>query len=209
MTVVAAPRLTDVSPALESGDRLTAGEFRRRFHQRPDIRKAELIEGVVYVASPARAPQHGDPEGDPGTWLGAYRARRPELRISHNATVRLDADNEVQPDVCLRRITGGTSRELDGYIHGPPELVAEIAASSDSVDLHDKKHAYRRAGVQEYIVWRTIDQAIDWCELHEGEYRLLGTDDGGVVHSRVFPGLRLDPSHLLAGDLAAALTGLD
>jgi Uma2 family endonuclease len=142
-------------------------------------------------------------------WLGVYRARHPELRLSHNATVRLDADNEVQPDLCLRRVTGGTARELDGYLHGPPELVAEIAASSVSIDLHDKKRAYRRAGVQEYIVWRVLDGVIEWWQLVEGEYVSLEADERGLIHSHVFPSLRLDPAHLVAGDLATALAALD
>ena len=33
-------------PPLESGDHLTRHEFERRYQARPDIKKAELIEGV-------------------------------------------------------------------------------------------------------------------------------------------------------------------
>ena len=96
----------------------------------------------------------------------------------------------------------------DDYLEGAPELVVEVAASSASIDLHDKLRAYRRNGVQEYVVWRTEEQRIDWFELADGEYRPLPADDAGVVHSRVFPGLRLAVPALLNGDLAAALREL-
>ena len=72
--------------------------------------------------------------------------------------MRLDEDNEPQPDVLLRiePDAGGQSRVSgDDYIEGAPELVVEIVASSTSVDLHDKLRAYRRNGVREYVVWRT------------------------------------------------------
>lgn len=50
-------------PPLESGDspletlreRLTCAEFERRYEATPEKFKAELIEGVVYLASPVRA----------------------------------------------------------------------------------------------------------------------------------------------------------
>jgi Uma2 family endonuclease len=190
---------------IENGDRLSQLEFHRRYEQRPDLKKAELVEGVVHVPSPVRARQHGGLEGDAGAWLGVYKADHPGLQLNHNTTVILDARNEVQPDICLRRIDGGSSRLVDDYIEGPPELVVEIAASSASIDLHAKKDLYRRTGVQEYIVWRVFDEAIDWWELRDDDYVTLAPDAEGVVHSNVFPGLRLKPADLLAGDLAAVL----
>lgn len=189
---------------LESGDVMSRAEFHRRYEQHPEIKKAELIEGVVYVPSPLRAEQHGDPDGDIGTWLGTYRAAHPDTRVSHNATVFLDNDNEAQPDISLRRITG-TSKLTDGYIEGPPELIVEVSSSSVSYDLHAKKNAYRRNGVQEYIVWRVRDEAIDWFALEEGEYVQLAPGPGGVIESGVFPGLRLDVAAMLEGDLARVL----
>jgi Uma2 family endonuclease len=96
----------------------------------------------------------------------------------------------------------------DDYLEGAPELVVEVAATSASIDLHDKLRAYRRNGVQEYVVWRTHERRIDWFELTDGEYRPLPADDAGVVHSRIFPGLRLAVPALLHGDLTAALRTL-
>ena len=93
----------------------------------------------------------------------------------------------------------------DDYVEGAPELIVEVATSCASIDLHDKLRAYRRNGVQEYVVWRTHERQIDWFELADGEYRLLAPDDAGIVHSRAFPGLRLAAGALLKGDLAGAL----
>lgn len=126
--------------------------------------------------------------------------------MGHNATVILDADNEVQPDVILCLAEGGSTwLDGEGYLHGPPELVAEVAASSASYDLHVKKHVYRRTGVQEYLVWRVLDGAVDWFVLEDDEYVALPLDEHGVLASRRFPGLRLDVQALLAGDLRRLL----
>jgi Uma2 family endonuclease len=196
-------------PILESGDRLTRAEFHRRYSKRPDLKKAELVEGVVYVASPVRFDVHGEPHGEVTAWLGTYRARVPGVRVGNNATVFLDADNEVQPDVCLwREESGGPRLTEDGYIEGPPQLVVEVAASSASYDLHDKLRAYRRSGVREYVVWRVLDGALDWFRLREGEYVRIEPDARGIIESEVFPGLRLHVEKLLARHLAGVLAEL-
>lgn len=193
---------------LESGDRLTRREFERRYAARPDIRKAELIEGVVYVASPARAISHGGPQSAIHVLLGTYAAFTPGILPLDNATVRLDLDNELQPDAALliRSGCGGQSRiSDDDYVEGAPELVVEIAASSASHDLHDKLAVYRRNGVREYLVWRTLEERIDGFELVGDEYLPLRPDDAGVVHSKVFPGLRIAVDALISGDIAGAI----
>ena len=195
-------------PVLESGDRLTRSEFERRYAACPEIKKAELIEGVVYVSLPVRTKLHGDPHAALQGLLFLYAARTPRVRIGDNATVRLDLDNEPQPDTHLRidkEAGGNAAVSEDGYLEGPPELVAEVAASSASIDLHAKRNAYRRNGVQEYIVWRTIDSRIDWWELVDGDYVPLPADEAGVIESHIFPGLRLATQALLAGELSAAV----
>ena len=196
---------------LENGDRLTRCEFERRYLARPDIRKAELVEGVVYMPSPVRAESHAKPTAALIMWLNVYCASTPRVSALADATVRLDRDNEPQPDALLRidAEAGGQSRvNADDYVEGPPELIVEMAASSVSRDLHDKLNAYRRSGVLEYVVWRVHDRAVDWFVLIEDEYRPQPPDAGGLLTSRVFPGLRLDVSALLDGDLAAVLATL-
>ena len=191
-------------PSLDSGARLTRFEFERRYEASPPKLKAELVEGVVYVASPVSLP-HGDEHFRLIGWLGAYAAQHLDVVGSDNATIRLDLDNEPQPDAHLRYRSSTRNRLVDKYLEGPPELIAEIAVTSQSIDLHDKLVAYRRNGVQEYIVWRVHDRAIDWFSLERGEYIRLDPDDRGVVHSRVFSGLRLAVQSLVDGDMAAVL----
>jgi Uma2 family endonuclease len=195
----------DRVPPLESGDCLTRAEFERRYRATPENFKAELVEGVVYVmASPVSGDWHGFPLFDFITWLGMYSWLTPGTQGGDNTTVRLDLDNEPQPDACLRILPshGGQSKttEEERYIEGAPELVAEIAASSASYDLHQKLNAYRRNGVREYIVWRTWDRAIDWFVLREGVFVPLRPDEQGIHKSTVFPGLWLDAAAMLAGD---------
>jgi Uma2 family endonuclease len=193
-------------PPLEGGDRLTRAEFERRYEAMPNLKKAELIEGVVYVPSPVRYTQHGHPDFTIAGWLGMYQAATPGTGGASNTTVRLDLDNEPQPDVLLRIERGGLSRiGADGYLEGAPELAIEVTASSASYDLHDKLRAYRRNGIQEYIVWRVLDEELDWFVLREGRYDRLEADDAGIIRSEVFPGLWLAASALISGDLPAVL----
>lgn len=194
-------------PPLEGGDRLTRREFERRYKAMPGLKKAELIEGVVYMPSPVRAT-HGQPHGQIMTWLGLYCVSTPGIALYDNTTVRLDADNEPQPDALLRiePECGGRSRiSDDDYIEGPPELIIEIAASSASYDLHDKLNAYRRNEIQEYMVWRIYDRLIDWWELREGAYVPIAPDQEGVIRSEVFPGLWLATPSLLEGKMTDVL----
>ena len=192
-------------PPLESGDRLSRDEFERRYHAMPPHVRAELVEGVVYVASPVSS-RHGHFHFDLNTWLGLYRVFTPGVEGASDATVRLDLDNVPQPDLLLkiRPDHGGRSRvSEDGYIEGPPEFVVEVAASSASYDLHDKLNAYRRNEVLEYVVWRVRDQSVDWFVLRNGRYERLAPSADGLLRSEVFPGLWLDAAALLRGDMAS------
>ncbi|MBW4523203.1 MAG: Uma2 family endonuclease [Scytolyngbya sp. HA4215-MV1] len=193
-------------PPLESGDRLSRAEFERRYHAMPHLKKAELIEGVVYVASPLRAQAHGSPHAHIICWLATYEAASPGVRCYDNPTVRLDGDNEPQPDAVLRlEQNGRSSISEDDYIEGSPELIVEVTASSASYDLHDKLRVYRRNGVQEYVVWRTYSQQIDWFYLQDGEYQSLTDGEQGIFCSRQFPGLWLASEALLSGNLGEVL----
>jgi len=197
-------------PPLESGDRLTRSEFERRYEAMRNV-KAELVEGTVYVQAAIRHREHGQPHLHLLTWLGTYIGATPGVDGGDNSSLRLDTDNEPQPDLLLRidEQHGGASHvDDDGYLTGPPEFVAEIAASTASYDLHDKLNAYRRNGVREYLVWRVLDQEFDWFILREGKYERLPADEQGLIRSEVFPGLWLDTAALLRGDLAAALESL-
>ncbi|MEB3212336.1 MAG: Uma2 family endonuclease [Leptolyngbyaceae bacterium] len=198
-------------PPLENGDRLGRDEFERRYQAMPHIKKAELIEGVVYMPAALRFRSHGQPHGSVMTWLGVYAGLTPCIALGDAPTVRLDLDNEPQPDAVLliEPQSGGQARlSKDDYIEGAPEMVVEIAASSVAIDLHDKKTAYRRNGVCEYIVWQVLDQKLNWFYLERGEFLSLTADSDGILKSRIFPGLWLNPSALLAGNMQHVLNCL-
>jgi Uma2 family endonuclease len=197
-------------PALHSGDRLTRTEFERRYQAMPHVKKAELIEGVVYMPSPV-SRAHAEIHSRMNTILGVYAATTPGVIVGDNATVRLDPDNDPQPDVYLRRdesLGGNTSVSADGHLEGAPELIVEIAAISSSCDLHDKKKAYRRNRVQEYIVWQIYEEKIVWFRLENEEYVAVNPDAKGIIRSQIFPGLWLDVNAMLQGDVAKALKTL-
>ena len=195
-------------PPLENGDRLTRAEFMRRYDAMPSLKKAELVEGVVYVPSPVRQKYHGAPHSHVVGWLVTYRAGTPSVETGDNSTILLDLDNAPQPDALLfiQPEHGGRVKiNEDGYIEGGPDLVAEVAASSASYDLHDKLNSYRRNGVREYIVHRVLDRQVDWFVLKDGRFEAQEISPDGLLRSTVFPGLWLDPAALVRGDLATVL----
>lgn len=196
-------------PPLQSGDRLSRDEFERRYRATSGNIKAELVEGKVYVMGPPVSSEgHSAPHFRFIGWLSIYEMRTPGVEGGDNGTIRLDLENEPQPDVFLRILPkhGGQSRNSkDDFIEGAPELITEIAASSANYDLHEKLEAYRRNHVQEYIVWRTWDRAIDWFKLQDGKYVLQAPDGQGVIKSSVFPGLWLDVAAMLAADRVRVL----
>jgi Uma2 family endonuclease len=198
-------------PPLENGDRLNRYEFERRYNAMPNLKKAELIEGIVYMPAALRFKSHGQPHSWMIAWLVTYEATTPGVAVGDAPTVRLDLDNEPQPDAVLliNEEAGGQSRlSDDDYIEGAPELVVEIAASTVAIDLHAKKQAYRRNGVKEYIVWQVLDRKISWFYLEKGEYLDLPADTDGIIRSRVFPGLWLAVAPVLAGNMQPVLAVL-
>jgi Uma2 family endonuclease len=204
---VAQPRTAARIPPLQAGDRLQQEEFLRRYEAMPDVDHAELIEGIVYMPTPVSADDHGEPHFDFNGWLFTYRAHTPGVRGGDNSTLKLDVHNCPQPDGYLRLLPecGGQSRLVEGYIEGAPELIAEVAASSASYDLHDKLNAYRRNGVREYVVWRVWDRAVDWFVLRGGRFERHLPGKDGLLRSEVFPGLWLDPQAVVDGNLARVL----
>ena len=203
------PQISPIGiPPLEQGDHLTQVEFEKRYEAMAHLKKAELIEGRVYMSAALRLRNHGEPHGRLMAWMGYYKLVTPGLVLADNATVRLDFDNEPQPDIALflePELGGQVTISPEDYIEGAPELIAEIAASSASYDLGEKKTVYCRHGVKEYIVWQTYEKRLDWFVLQDGQYGLLSADPDGILKSHVFPGLWLDADALLAKDTARVL----
>ncbi len=193
-------------PPLKTGDRLSRNEFERRYEAMPTGKKAELLEGIVYVVSSVRAKYHARPHAVMMHWLGDYWLATPGTDLLDNSTVRMDPHNEPQPDVLLRLESSNSRIDSDDYVEGSPELVVEISGSTTAWDSSSKFAIYRRNGVQEYLIWKTEAQEILWYSLQAGEYDLLLPDTEGILRSQVFPGLWLDGSALLNSQFSAVMT---
>jgi Uma2 family endonuclease len=185
---------------LENGARMTQPEFHRAYSRMPPHFRAELIGGIVYVASPLKR-SHGTNHSDLTGLFWTYAGHTPGVECGDNATILLGDQDEPQPDLFMRILPdcGGQSRTTqDDYVKGPPELIAEIAASSRSIDLHDKRDEYSRHGVIEYIVVDLRDRRLHWFDLRAGQ--ALSPDTDGIYRIRIFPGLWVHGEALLARD---------
>jgi Uma2 family endonuclease len=191
-------------PLLENGDRMTQAEFHRRYESYPEDIKFELVEGVVYMASPLRRA-HGKYHVQLAVLLALYESKTPGVEVLDNVTTILGEESEPQPDLALRVLAAcdGRSRATaDDYIQGPPELIAEVAYSTRSLDLHQKRRDYERAGVLEYLVLCVEESAIHWFQFEKDTE--LQADRKDVFHSQAFPGLWIDSDAVLALDHARA-----
>jgi Uma2 family endonuclease len=179
-----------------TGDRMTQAEFHRIYEQMPENFRAELIGGIVYVASPLKLP-HARNHFPLGMLLFSYECATPGVEAGDNATVILGENSEPQPDAFLRILPefGGQSRTEDEGIVGSPELLGEIAVSSRSIDLHAKKDDYARFGVREYLVLCVREKRLRWFDLRAD--RELSPDPDGVARIRCFPGLWIHAEALL------------
>ncbi len=194
---------------LHNGDQMTQEEFHRVYEKMPDHVKAELIGGIVYVASPLGLP-HGRTDPALISAMFMYCGRTPGVEVCSNTTVKLGHRSEPQPDTFLRVLPeyGGQSRTTeDDYVQGAPELVAEVAHSSRAIDLGAKRTDYARNGVREYVVLSLVDQSVFWFDLPRG--RDLQVDSDGVLRSFSFPGLWLNVQGLLKRDAVQLMATLE
>lgn len=188
-------------PPLEAGDHLDQPTFHARYEAMPKGIRAELVGGVVIMPSPLKVPHAGD-HGRVTTWLGLYRDATPGVEMYDNGSVILGDDCEVQPDNSLVILGGQTHVNEEEFLVGAPELVAETASSSVSYDLHSKKRDYERRGVQEYVVVVIGRQQVVWFVREGDRFVELPPDADGILRSRIFPGLWLDPDAFFRRDAA-------
>jgi Uma2 family endonuclease len=196
-------------PPLEAGDHLDQATFHQRYKSMPAGFRAELIGGVVIVPSPLK-PEHGEYHALVMMWLGTYWVATPGTRVRDNATAILGDTSEPQPDAALiidPAYGGQTGYSEDGYAIGPPELIVEVASSSEAMDLNAKRRDYEQAGVLEYVVVVLRQRAVRWFSLHEGAYREV-VPDNRIFKSATFPGLWLAAEALLQLDGATMIDTL-
>lgn len=200
-----------VIPPLEAGNFLLRAEFERRYHAHPEIKKAELIEGIVYIPPNFGEALYGKLRFDLIGWLGMYAAGVVGLSGSAQATLCLDNFNEPQPDALLRfepEYGGGSTMTDDGYLEGPVEFVLEVAGSSASYDMNQKKQVYARHGISEYLILLTHERRIVWYVLRDGNYEEIAVDEEGILRSEILPGLWLKQDAVWQNDMAAILATL-
>jgi Uma2 family endonuclease len=191
-------------PPLQGGDHLTSVEFERRWDAMPNLKVAELLDGIVYLPQTGSHTNHAGPCARLISWTGFYTVETPGVDGGCHSTLRLDERNEPQPDVLLmiEPSSGGRTRiDDDDFVANAPDWIGEVTATSASYDLHVKLDVYRRHGVREYVVWRVFDREIDWFVLRGGQYERLPLSEDGLYRSEFFPGLWLDPQALIAEDL--------
>lgn len=207
-----ASKLNDDIPLLYAGDHLHQREFHRRYEAYPDpTARFELIGGIVYMMTPAGYDHSKGDYRITGLVFQYERATR-GVEGGQNVTVILGDTSEPQPDnvLMIRAEYGGLVRirgKKTRYIVGAPELVFEIAHSSLSIDLHEKRRDYGGGGVLEYLVLDVERGVVHWFDLRTDEPLRIPAD--GIVRSRAFPGFWIDTRALMARDVNRLADCLD
>jgi Uma2 family endonuclease len=196
--------------ALRDGERLDQKTFHERYEATPEHVRAELIGGIVYIASPQKTP-HSRGARFVTRWLDEYGEATPGTECLPGVTNILGAESEPEPDHCLLVLPdfGGQTWENDrGYLAGSPELIVETSWATEARDLHQKKDDYEKAQVREYVVVALRSQKVFWFGRRGGKFAAMRPGRDGILRSRAFPGLWLDPTALLQNDRARLLAVL-
>ena len=199
-----------IQPAtLATGEQMDRTEFLRRWEALPDLKSAELIEGVVYVPSPVSI-DHGETDSTVIWWLRHYAAATPGCQVGNNTSWEM-LGSMPQPDVHLRirPESGGQSSVGEKFPIGAPELAVEICLTSTEVDFGPKLRLYQRAGVREYVTVERFPRRIVWRVLRGNDYYALEPDADNVFRSETFPGLWLDQDAFWRNDAARMLATLE
>ncbi len=186
-----------------AGERLSRDEFFERWERLPDLKRAELIGGIVYMPSPL-SKRHSSGECLCIYCVRHYSAHTVGCESGCHASWFM-LEDMPQPDafLCISPKHGGQSgmdRNNRDYPEGAPELIIEVCVSSAAYDLGPKLKLYERAGVKEYIAVLMKSPEIVWHRLEEGKFRVVQPDHDEIFRSAVFPGLWLDTDALLRED---------
>jgi Putative restriction endonuclease len=199
----------DMTFLLSPGDRMGLEEFLNRWEQSPELKFAELIDGVVYMPSPLSIG-HSGWDGLVHSVLGYYALRSAVAKTFPNATWLLRG-SAPQPDLALSLKTEYGGKMATGpreLASGLPELVVEVCRSSRSYDLGPKLALYERAGVPEYLAILIEEERFEWRILEQGRYRIMEASDG-IFRSRILPGLWIDEPAFWREDESRLLAVVD
>ena len=186
-------------PANTSEDLVTVSEFYRLV---PDGQKADLLDGVIYMASPD-SRRSNDLTGFIEFLMRGYnRAKKVggEVKSSRFA-FRLTRYRAPEPDVGYvrpERIHLISEREMKG---GPDAAIEVVSRDSRRRDYVEKKRIYEEAGVTEYWIIDPLKDRVEFHRLNNGRYELVALEDGRIFRSAVIPGFWLDVHWLLSKPL--------
>jgi len=194
---------------MRPGDRLSLEEFLERWRQMPELKSAELIDGVVYMPSPVSL-QHMRQDGRFFGLCASYCFHTPGVECGINGTWLMTSTSAPQPDCSVWVVPqyGGRLKVKDTLASGVPELAAETCYSSRAYDLGPKLALYQSAGVNEYVAVLVEERRIEWRILVDGSYQLL-PDDAGIYRSKILPGLWVDSNAFWNEDSTALLRTLE
>jgi hypothetical protein len=200
-----------IAPPLADGQLVSLEEFEQRFDATPDLKHAELLDGVAYLRHDGRAFA-GSCRAALIGWLGVYSASTRFLLPGAHGHVALDDRNELQPDAILavRPEAGGTVvLDATGVVRSAPDFAADVFTTTNATLLPKRIAAHERGGTLEYLVWYAEHKCVDWLVRERGEFVAMNPDPAdGLLKSVAFPGLWLDATALLNGDLDTVLAAL-
>jgi Uma2 family endonuclease len=158
--------------------------------------KADLIEGVIYMASPDNTRAN-----ELFMWFAGLIdlfVETLELGKVYGLRVafRLDENNAPEPDIAFVR-KKHVSRVRFGSVNGSPDLAIEIVSPESVERDYEKKRAqYERAGVLEYWIVDEMKQEVIVLRLGaNGKYREVRPRKG-ELHSQALPGFWFRPEWL-------------
>jgi Uma2 family endonuclease len=158
--------------------------------------KADLIDGVIYMASPDNTEAN-----KLSVWLVRLIGNFAEEKglgevFASRVAFRIDEGNAPEPDIAFVS-EAHRGRIRRGHVEGPPDLAIEIV-SPESVDWDygQKRNLYQRTGVAGYWIIDELQQAVTLLRLTaRGKYREVRPRKG-ELHSEVLPGFWLRPEWL-------------
>jgi len=160
-----------------------------------DGKRYELIDGVIYLMSPAPAPKHQKISGELFGQLWQFLRGKP-CEVYHapiDVCLNAGGDNDktvVQPDI----IVICDNSKLDGKrCNGVPDMIIEILSpSTANCDIFVKFNKYLQAGVREYWIVNPENKLVRVCILNDGKYDITDYFDTNTIPVHVLNGCHID-----------------
>ena len=161
-----------------------------------DKQKADLIDGVIYMASPDNTEAYRLNRWLIGLLEDFVLERDLGEMFGFRIAFRLDDTNSPEPDIAFVQ-KSRLSLVKRGFIDGFPDVAIEIV-SPESIerDYKKKRRQYEKFGVREYWIIDEMEETVTLLRLNsKGKYQEV-RPRSGVYHSDVIAGFWLDPTWL-------------